>query len=230
GVSGDFISVDAVALATFHVHRWIPMVSKDTLRGIILVREDDEHELPPEDLAILSTLSRQAAVACENLALLDSLRERLTQVQHMNDELREIRFRLGEGREQERLHLARELHDGPVQDLYAVMHRVESLEDPDATHSREAVAVLRAELAGVADTLRQICSELRPPLLTDFGLEAAVRELVGEFQEDHPDLRVSLQVATGDRDVPEPVRSALYRICQEALRNVAQHADATSVM
>src|SRR5690606_31120183 len=102
------------------------MVSKDVLRGIIVIRDDAEQGLPREDLAILSTLSRQVAVACENVALLESLRERLAQVQHMNDELREIRFRLSEGREQERLHLARELHDGPVQDLYAVMHQVES--------------------------------------------------------------------------------------------------------
>lgn len=220
---------DAGALVAFDAHRWIPMISKDVLRGIIIVRDDDEHELPREDLAILATISRQAAVACENLALLDSLRERLEQVQHMNDELQETRFRLAAGREQERLHLARELHDGPVQDLYAVMHRLESLESSDAPDSREASRRFREDLAGVAATLRQICSELRPPLLTDFGLQAALRELVIEFQEGHPGLRTSLQVVTGEREFREPVRSALYRISQEALRNVGQHANASSV-
>ena len=219
----------SAALDAFAAHQWVPMVSKDVLRGIMVVRDDRDDRMQSEDIAILRTLSRQAAVACENVALLDSLRERLEEVQHMNEELLEVRNRLTHGREQERLHLARELHDGPVQDVYAIMHRVEGLlADPaGSTHAKSAQ--LGAALAAVAETLRGICMRLRPPLLNDLGLEAALSACVEDFQEAHPQIRVTLQVSPGTQTFPDPLATTLYRIAQEAINNVAHHADAKTV-
>ena len=223
---------EKVLLAEEHVHFWLPLVSRGTLRGVLVMgARQAEERLDAEDMDILATLAGQAAVAAENVALMEALRARLAEVERTRDELAEARRQLAESREAERLRLARELHDGPVQDLHGLRFRLGTIsEEMDDDVNLMRLATVQGELLRVIDELRAICQELRPPALAPFGLEAAIRSHAGRFQEAHPELEVQVDLMHDGQTLPERVRLALFRIYQEAISNVAQHASASHVL
>lgn len=147
-------------------------------------------------------------------------------------ELAETQQRLSESREAERLHLAQELHDGPVQDLYGVRFQIgELVEAPnDLAINRAGLADAQISIQSVIGTLRDICGELRPPALVPFGLEVALRSHAAHFQKMHPDLTVTLDLSPDGLALPERVRLTLFRIYQQVLNNVVQHAHASAVL
>ncbi len=154
----------------------------------------------------------------------------ITERKEMEAELSEVQRRLTASREAERLHLAQELHDGPIQDLYAISYRMAELATilPDETGLEQMVAV-QAMVQQVLRTLRAMSVELRPPTLAPFGLEKAIRSHVEEFQKEHPELEVQLDLMADGQALPEPARLTLFRIYQQALNNVVRHAEASLV-
>jgi PAS domain S-box-containing protein len=142
-------------------------------------------------------------------------------------ELAEVQRRLAEGRELERIQLAQELHDGPVQDLYGVAFRLNTFSPPDG--NKAEIEGLQTTLHAVINTLRSICSELRPPTLAPFGLEKAIHSHVGSLHEEHPELSLHLELAHDGTTLPENVRLTLFRIYQQAMTNVLRHAHAREV-
>lgn len=157
--------------------------------------------------------------------------EDITEQKQMEAELAEVQFRLMESREAERLHLAQELHDGPLQDLHSMGFRLSDLETalPDEASLGQMVAI-RVTLQQVTQTLRSICGDLRPPALAPFGLEKAIRSHAEQFQKAHPELTIRLELMPDGQTLPEQMRFALFRIYQQALTNVQQHAGASQVV
>lgn len=211
---------------------WLGLANRGQLYGVLLLGErQGDTVLDGEDLDILMTLAGQASVAAENVALLEALRTRLTEVETMRDELAEAKQRMAESREAERLHLAQELHDGPVQDLYGVRFGLGTFAQAVLDHAERArLSKVLAAIEHVNRTLRTICGELRPPTLAPFGLEAAIRSHANSFQEAHPALDICLDLMRDGQTLQEHVRLALFRIYQEALNNLDQHAQAQSVI
>jgi PAS domain S-box-containing protein len=156
--------------------------------------------------------------------------EDISEQKQMEAELAEVQRRLMEGREAERLHLAQELHDGPLQDLHGMAFRLSEFETrlPDET-TLAYLAATQASLQQVIQTLRSICGELRPPALAPFGLEKALRSHVEQFQKAQPQLKIQLNLMHDDQTLPEQTRFALFRIYQQALNNVTRHARARQV-
>jgi signal transduction histidine kinase/ligand-binding sensor domain-containing protein len=154
-------------------------------------------------------------------------RQKLRRSELRRAELAEAQRRLSEGREQERLHLARELHDGPVQDLYsAQLHLAMASE---ALSANGTLKPAQETIQRVSQSLRAICGALRPPALAPFGLAAALRSLAEHHRNAHPGLVVELDLTNDGQRVPADVRLALFRIAQEALANTAKHAGARTV-
>jgi signal transduction histidine kinase len=169
---------------------------------------------------------RTAELQAAKTKLEDEIAER----QRIEAELAEVRHRLEGSRERDRMHLARELHDGPVQDLYGVSFRLEALKDvlPNETSWAQFTAIQKT-CQQVIGTLRTICGDLRPPTLAPFGLEKAIRSHADQFQEMYPELKVELKLAPDGQALPEGIRLALFRIYQEALNNLVRHAEASQV-
>jgi signal transduction histidine kinase len=85
---------------------------------------------------------------------------------------------------------------------------------------------MRRSVQNVIDKLRAICGELRPPALTPFGLESAIREHADAFQAQHPEIRLHLDLAYDGQYLSEQLRLTLFRVYQQAIANVARHSQA----
>jgi signal transduction histidine kinase len=133
------------------------------------------------------------------------------------------------GHEEERQRIAKELHDEPVQALVHLCRQLDLLaEEAPEGDGREGIVEVRSLATSINDDLRRIAKGLRPPSLDDLGLVAAVRRLAKDLEQRHG-LKVELRVAGRRSRLPTDTELALFRIAQEALRNVERHSAATRV-
>ena len=133
--------------------------------------------------------------------------------------------------EDERAHLARELHDGATQTMVSAKLLVESAIDQLEREHRASPPALEKALGGLKESLnevRRISHRLRPAMLDELGLPAAL-ELLAREANDAGALRVRFDVTGTEIALPEEVKTALFRVSQEALVNVGKHAQARNV-
>ncbi|NMB88308.1 MAG: PAS domain S-box protein [Chloroflexi bacterium] len=157
--------------------------------------------------------------------------ENISARKNMEAELAEVKRRLSESVENERLSLAQELHDGPLQDLQVVVYQFPALEEI-LENNAEGIATLtgmRAQIQEVAASIRSICGDLRPPALAPFGLEKAIRSHADRFQDQHAEFHIQLDLMKDGQLLPERVRLALFRIYQHAMTNILRHSKANQV-
>jgi PAS domain S-box-containing protein len=163
--------------------------------------------------------------------------EDITERQRADAELAAARRRLAASRETERLRLARELHDGPVQDLLAVSYEL-AHESALATAAQPAgdlstaMDQTRTLLLAVVGQLRGVVGELRPPGLIEFGLPAALRGFVTGLQREGGDVLPTICLDVDDRaaDLPQALTVTVFRIVQESVRNALRHAEAREIV
>jgi len=129
--------------------------------------------------------------------------------------------------EDERRTLAQDLHDDPVQTLTYLVRMLELLSDDPRLPADLAPLVRRdGELATeVVDVLRTVIHGLRPSVLDDFGVVAALRQLVGECRNRHG-ISIRLGVSGDQVRLSAQCELTVYRVAQEALSNVVRHAQA----
>jgi signal transduction histidine kinase len=131
------------------------------------------------------------------------------------------------GQEEERRRLARELHDDTLQSLIALKQRLQlahlAFQDQPVEKMLTELEVLTEQ---TIDDLRRLTRALRPIYLEDLGLVAALEMLSHEASQTG-DVNIHFQRQGEERRLPSDVELALYRIAQEALSNVAKHAEAT---
>jgi signal transduction histidine kinase len=137
-----------------------------------------------------------------------------------------------QGQEAERAHLARELHDGPVQSLIALSQRIEMtqqrVERGELDAAQQYLKTLRQAEVGVIEELRRIIGALRPAYLEDLGFVPALEMLVRNA-DARSDAEIRLQTGPNLRRLCPEVELAAYRIAQEGLNNALQHAEAEHI-
>lgn len=154
----------------------------------------------------------------------------ITDLKRKSTELDEVQRKLLESAEMERISLARELHDGPLQDLYgatfALQDYMSELENPRGVPELEESSRI---VQGVIGRLRIICGDLRPPALSPFGLEKAIRSHVERMELLYPQLQFHMELMSDRRAFTEQARLTLFRIYQQLVANVIRHASADNV-
>jgi signal transduction histidine kinase len=148
------------------------------------------------------------------------------------ENLRALASHLQSVREEERIHIAREIHDELGQALTGLKLDIGALHKEYAGSNAELFTEKTSSLAQSIDriinSVRRIASGLRPEVLDEIGLAAAIEWQAREFQR-RTGVRCGVDIQSGFTD-PDPSRStALFRIFQELLTNVARHANATRV-
>jgi signal transduction histidine kinase len=193
----------------------VPLVVKERVVGIWGLAARPSEGWGPEDRDILTALGSHAALAAQNVRLVGALRTKVAEVE-------EVHRRLLAAREDERAYLARELHDGVIQDLIGLRYRLESLQE-DVGYGVEQVGEVYTQVGLLVDELRRLCSDLRPLTLDQLGLAAALRALAREVTARG--LRVDAYLE--EVSLPDCVAIGLYRIGREALSNAWRHAEAS---
>jgi signal transduction histidine kinase len=147
------------------------------------------------------------------------------------DEVRDLAGRLISARESERTRIARDLHDDigqRVASLSIALSRIQR-QIPDASNpARQSLSDLERQSTQLSADLRHLSHELHPGALEHLGLLEALRERCDDFKQESG-ITVQLDVADAWRDVSDALALCLYRVAQEALRNVATHAKAQNV-
>jgi signal transduction histidine kinase len=133
-----------------------------------------------------------------------------------------------QAREEERIRLAAELHDGPIQRLtgaaYAADLSRRRLARADLTGGQQLLDVLEDDIRGEVAALRRVMVELRPPALDEWGLAAALSDYAKTFEEQ-TGVACSVHIDLPGR-LARSQETVLYRVAQEALTNVVKHARA----
>jgi signal transduction histidine kinase len=194
---------------------WVPLVVRGRGIGVLAAHDKrgDDVRFTETDLRLAETFAARAAVAVD-------LSERIAR-----DSLR----RVVETQELERRRLARELHDETGQALASILLGLKALEErTDDASARAAIEELRELVVSTLQDVRRLAVELRPSVLDDFGLVAALERLAQSFSEQSG-IAVDFQAALADERLPEEAETALYRIVQESLTNVVKHARARRV-
>ncbi len=145
------------------------------------------------------------------------------------EQLRDVSFKLLQAEEAERKRIAQEIHDGVGQHWVIVKHRVETI----LKHlGKEITAPLEDILpliqVGIEET-RRIQMNLRPTLLDDLGILAAISWFCREFQKANPVVHIETKINIQENDVATPVKTVIYRIMQEAFNNISKHSKANLV-
>ncbi|MCX6048134.1 MAG: PAS domain S-box protein [Chloroflexi bacterium] len=153
----------------------------------------------------------------------------------------ELHHRLHDRRIAEHMALAHKLHNEPLQDLQTLNFTLASLADTmntafESDPTAQSMAAMLAEVLQIRESIGHVSKQLRllhqqlyPLALMSFGLIIALQAYVKSLQVDHPSLHIELKLPTAELDLPLPLRLALYHVCQQALKNIEQHADAHHV-
>ena len=143
-------------------------------------------------------------------------------------ELRSLPSQILSAQEAERRRIAAELHDGVNQLLSSIKFRLGHLDGKVKGEAAELVAQATEALKGAINEVRRISKNLRPSALDDFGLVPAIEELLQEFR-NRTKLEVEFKRGAMSKRLPAQVELAIYRILQEALANIEEHARARRV-
>jgi two-component system, NarL family, sensor histidine kinase DegS len=134
-----------------------------------------------------------------------------------------------QAQEKERLRISLQMHDGPAQSMSNLVLRAEicqRLLDRDIDQARAELGALKGAINTTLQDTRRFIFDLRPMILDDLGLVPTLRRYVQQFSDKNK-LEVNLMVQNMDSRLPTHYEVAIFRFIQEALNNVAKHAQAT---
>jgi signal transduction histidine kinase len=208
-------------------HATVPLSTRSRVLGVLNLASGDLASFHQQGLTLLSAIGNQLGAAIENALLWEELKQR--------DLLRgQLLEQAIAAQEDERKRIARELHDQTGQALSSLLLWLRALE-PEAngsagvTVSPARVQELKTIVTDALDGVRNLALELRPSVLDDLGLVPALQRYVRTYQDRYT-LAIDFQtVGLEGVRLPPAVETGLYRIIQEALTNVVQHANAACV-
>ncbi len=162
------------------------------------------------------------------------VRERTFELEQRNREFNELAATTIEAMENDRKSLAQEVHDSIGGTLAAIMYQLEErishMGQSGPACGEMSFERILAHLMGAIHQTRRISKRLRPSVLDDFGLVAALKETIADFREFFPKLDIQQEIDIAENAIPSEINIVLYRVIQEALNNIGKHSSANHVM
>jgi two-component system, NarL family, sensor histidine kinase DegS len=188
-------------------------------------------QLTTEDLTLLEGVAHQLAVALENIRHYQEEKRALAELTRAQESLVSYLRLATEAQEEERKRLARELHDETIQSLVVIKASLDSLTAQKRLSEtvRTRLETMKLSVETAVDNVRRFCHDLRPSLLDDLGLVHAIDWLVADLVR-RTSIQAHLDVEGAPRRLSPDVEVAVYRIVQEALRNVERHSGAENAV
>ncbi len=181
--------------------------------------------LTEADVPAMTAFANQAAIALENARLFE-------EVQAGQERLRVLAQQVVSAQEEERRRIAQELHDELGQALTGIVFDLAAIEKELPPESTPAIKDKLAEASSLTyqldERVSEIALDLRPYMLDDLGLLPTLRWYVNRYTK-RLNIEVEIEAMSLEERLPPQVETALYRVVQEALTNVARHAQANRV-
>lgn len=219
----DIPSSDPIDV-TYNAYAVFPLTFSNRPIGALKMLSKCKDFFSEDKRVLIQSYANLAAVAIQNAWLFDEVR--LT-----NRQLHALSQRLMKAQEDERLHLSRELHDESGQLLAALTVQLGLLER-DAEHSEiihSRISDLKSAAKAIQDNLHRLAINLRPASLDHLGLVTTLQQFIQDFSRQYTIAVEFEAVGMQDKRLPIEIETALFRIVQESLTNVALHAQATRV-
>ncbi|HNU73034.1 MAG TPA: PAS domain S-box protein [Thermodesulfobacteriota bacterium] len=226
-------------------------VVNDVILGIFNPKENDYRwvmvdsipqiragEKRPEGLfSVFSDITElkrsQAALQQLNDELEERIQERTAALRKSEGHLRKLSSQLLEAQENERKRVANEIHDNVGQVLAAIKYRVESaymrLQKTGVAEALQPVKDLIPTIQTCITDMRRLYMELRPTILDDMGVAAAIEWFCREFETTYPSITLTRSLLVNEAELPEQLKLVIFRIAQEALNNAGKHSGASHV-
>ena len=206
----------------------IPLVIRDRVLGVVSLGEMRTWERLPftaDRVRLCQAMANQTAVAVRNAQLLDAV------AKHRRD-LQELSTQLINAQEAERRRISRELHDEMGQALTMMRISLVKIEEELPPQVTATLKKRLGEASSLAEQtlerVRELSLDLRPTMLDDFGLVSALRWYLDRYAK-RLNIEVAFEAIDLEDRLPAEMETALYRVVQEALTNVARHAQANKV-
>ncbi len=196
------------------------MYRRQELIGVLIsVYTGDPIHLPEDTLMLFKGLADQASISITNASLFE-------QVRRGREHQKELTTRLVEIQEIERRHIARELHDQIGQVLTGLQFMLEASKNQSGETYKKKLIEAQETVSGLIEQIREMSLNLRPAMLDDIGL---LPTLLWHFERytKQTGIRVSFHHNGITKRLSPNVETAVYRIIQEALTNIARHAQVT---
>jgi PAS domain S-box-containing protein len=200
----------------------IPLEAKNEIQGMIFLLDKEPDKFQTGHINFFRTLGKQIGVATQNARLFE-------QVQKSHGQMKALSLKLVEVQEAERRYLARELHDEIGQQLTGLKLALEMSALQSEGEVRAGLMNTQSMVNKLVAIVRELSLNLRPSMLDDLGL---LLTLPWHFERFTGQMNIHVlfeHMGLGDKRFPLEIETAVYRIIQEALTNVARHAKVNEV-
>jgi len=205
-------------------------VRRKLVKGEAVAQPYEQHLIRKDGTEATLMLTTSPIFSDGQLIAFQNIARDITEEKRMRENLRYYLHEIAGAQEEERKRIARELHDSTAQTLIALLHRLENLmSDKAEVPVREAKA-LRGIYERIRDVLREVrrfSRDLRPSILDDLGLLPALEWATGELKKENG-VEATFKVVGSERRFSPEAELLIFRIVQEALRNIAKHAQAST--
>jgi signal transduction histidine kinase len=202
----------------------LPLAARQQVIGSLVLAQPESRgrTLAADELKLMVGIAQQLGLSIENARLYQEAQKR-------EKMLAELLNQAVGAQEAERKRIARELHDATGQSLTAInlgLRGIENMLSRKSPAMAQQISELRSYGTSALGELRQIIADLRPSQLDDLGLVAAVEWYVQEFEKRY-EIEADFEIEGKPVRLPSEYETVLFRITQEALTNIAKHAQAT---
>lgn len=210
----------------------LPLLMDKQAFGALNIYAGDPDAFDPEEVNLLVQLADNLAYGIKALRMGSKRKRAEEELRKSREQLRNLSGYLQSSREQERTSIAREIHDELGQNLTALKMDLSWLEKKLNQDHKSMISKTQSMSILVdktIQTVKRISTTLRPSILDDFGILAAIEWQAEDFQTR---TGIASEVVTDTMDAvfAEELSTAIFRIFQESLTNVSRHAGATKVL